>query len=246
MLFDLQGRRRRVVQATYLMLAVLMGGGLVLFGIGGDVQGGLFDAFSERGGNTANIVDDRIEANEERVKENPDNARARKELVQDYYSKAASLPVQQAGRVPPEGQDELRKADANYQAYLELKPEPPDASLALTALELYGPGGLDEPKKLQEAARLRAAVENDVQSYLQLVDAATRAGDTRAADLAGIKVVDLAPKPAKKQARRAVQQTKLAAQAPPPQAGGAQGGSPAPGAPPTPLPTPTPTPSPQP
>ena len=30
-----RGRRRRAVQATYLMLAVLMGGGLVLFGIGG-------------------------------------------------------------------------------------------------------------------------------------------------------------------------------------------------------------------
>ena len=45
MLFDLRGRRRRLVQATYLSLAVLMGGGLVLFGIGGDVSGGLFNAF---------------------------------------------------------------------------------------------------------------------------------------------------------------------------------------------------------
>ena len=34
MLFDLRGRRRRAVQGTYLMLAVLMGGGLVLFGVG--------------------------------------------------------------------------------------------------------------------------------------------------------------------------------------------------------------------
>ena len=49
MLFDLQVRRRRVVQATYLGLAILMGGGLVFFGIGGDVQGGLFDAIGERG-----------------------------------------------------------------------------------------------------------------------------------------------------------------------------------------------------
>src|ERR671914_530323 len=50
MLFDLRGRRRRAVQATYLILALLMGGGLVFFGIGGDVSGGLFDAFSVRGG----------------------------------------------------------------------------------------------------------------------------------------------------------------------------------------------------
>jgi len=44
MLFDLHGRRRRVVQATYLALAVLMGGGLVLFGVGGDVS---FNIFSD-------------------------------------------------------------------------------------------------------------------------------------------------------------------------------------------------------
>ena len=51
MLFDLRGRgRRRTVQAIYLTLAVLMGGGLVLFGIGGSVSGGLFDAVGLTGG----------------------------------------------------------------------------------------------------------------------------------------------------------------------------------------------------
>ncbi|MBA3437689.1 MAG: hypothetical protein H0U14_06795, partial [Thermoleophilaceae bacterium] len=64
MLFDIQGKRRRVVQATYLTLAVLLGGGLVLFGIGGDVSGGLFDAFSERGGGSGNgngIIEERVD-----------------------------------------------------------------------------------------------------------------------------------------------------------------------------------------
>ena len=47
MLFDLRGRgRRRTVQVIYLSLAILMGGGLVLFGIGSSSSGGLFDAFS--------------------------------------------------------------------------------------------------------------------------------------------------------------------------------------------------------
>ena len=51
MLFDLRGRgRRRTVQTIYLTLAVLMGGGLVLFGIGGSVSGGLFDAVGLTGG----------------------------------------------------------------------------------------------------------------------------------------------------------------------------------------------------
>ena len=53
MLFDLRGRRRRAVQVTYLMLALLMGGGLVLFGIGGSVSGGLIDAFKGTGGGSS-------------------------------------------------------------------------------------------------------------------------------------------------------------------------------------------------
>ena len=59
MLFDLRGRgRRRTVQVIYLSLAILMGGGLVLFGIGGATSGGLFDAFSGNsgGGNSGNAA----------------------------------------------------------------------------------------------------------------------------------------------------------------------------------------------
>ena len=53
MLFDLRGRgRRRTVQVIYLSLAILMGGGLVLFGIGGATSGGLFDAIGGSGGSS--------------------------------------------------------------------------------------------------------------------------------------------------------------------------------------------------
>src|SRR5918998_4905826 len=84
MLFDLRGKRRRAVQATYLTLAVLMGGGLVLFGIGGDVSGGLFDAFSDNrsGGGTDNSqLEDRIERQEQRLKTSPGNEAVLAELV---------------------------------------------------------------------------------------------------------------------------------------------------------------------
>ena len=58
MLFDLRGRgRRRVVKVIYLGLALLLGGGLVLFGIGGDVQGGLFDAFHENSGSASEQIE---------------------------------------------------------------------------------------------------------------------------------------------------------------------------------------------
>ena len=92
MLFDLRGRRRRAVQATYLTLAILMGGGLVLFGIGGDVSGGLFDAFSDRSesGGVAPIVEKRVEANEKRLAAAPENVALLKELVRDQYSLATA------------------------------------------------------------------------------------------------------------------------------------------------------------
>ena len=51
MLFDLRSRgRRRTVQGVYLALAIILGGGLVLFGVGtGSGVGGLLDAFTNSG-----------------------------------------------------------------------------------------------------------------------------------------------------------------------------------------------------
>src|ERR671926_247153 len=54
MLFDLRGGgRRRTIQTVYILLAVLMGGGLVLFGIGGSVSGGLIDAITNNKGSSS-------------------------------------------------------------------------------------------------------------------------------------------------------------------------------------------------
>jgi hypothetical protein len=51
MLFDLRGSgRKRAVKVIYMTLAVLMGSGLVLFGIGGATSGGLLDVFTGGGG----------------------------------------------------------------------------------------------------------------------------------------------------------------------------------------------------
>ena len=51
MLFDLRSRgRRRTVQAVYLFLAILIGGGLVLFGVGaGNGLGGLLNGLTGSG-----------------------------------------------------------------------------------------------------------------------------------------------------------------------------------------------------
>ncbi|MGI8945333.1 MAG: tetratricopeptide repeat protein [Thermoleophilaceae bacterium] len=243
MLFDLQGKRRRLVQVVYLMLAVLMGGGLVLFGIGGDVSGGLFDAFGDRSGSSdgSGLVEERIERNEERLKSSPRNAQARKELVRDYFQLANARTVDAQTGYPDEAKDDLRSSARNWNAYLALEPEKPDTSLARLMLQVYDPLALDQPGEALEVAQLIAENEEDSQAYLGLVQYAALAGNTRVADLAGQRAIDLAPKRRRKAVRADVELVKAQAAAQnqtqggqpgAPTPGGATPGAPAPQAPP--------------
>src|SRR5215212_5549065 len=201
MLFDLRGRRRRAVQVTYLMLALLMGGGLVLFGVGGDVSGGLVDAFKGGGGSSGDsALNGQIDKQEERLQANPRNEVVLQALVRNYYAKATQ--TRESGTAfPPEAKDDLRNASVAD------KPNPATAGYAL---QIYDEGALNKPKEAQKAASILAETGNDTASYLRLVSYAARAGDTRTADLAGQKAVDLAPKAQKKLVKKQVEALKKA------------------------------------
>ena len=224
MLFDLQGKRRRAVQAIYLTLAVLMGGGLVLFGIGGEVSGGLFDAFSDNksGGSGNSAIEKRVETNEKRAKAAPKAEAPRKALVRDLYQLAVAG-AGQDGRFTGDARKNLAASAANWEVYLALEPDKPDTSLARVALQIYDPAALNKPKEAQRAAGLIAEAEKDTKAYLNLVQYAAFAGDTRTADLAGQKAVDLAPKGERKAVKDQVKQLKT-----PQTAAGAQGAPAAP------------------
>jgi len=204
MLFDLRGRRRRAVQATYLMLAVLMGGGLVLFGIGGDVSGGLLDAFKGGGGgsNGDSALRDQVERQQERLAKSPQNEVVLQNLVRDYYSLATAQRESGTIGFPADAKDELRKAGEYWQRYTRVVDGEPSADAARYALQVYDVGALNRPKEAQTAAALIAKDSNDVASYLRLVSYAALAGDTRTADLAAEKAVDLAPKAQRKQVEK--------------------------------------------
>jgi hypothetical protein len=212
MLFDLRGRRRRAVQVTYLMLALLMGGGLVLFGIGGDVSGGLLDAFKGGGGPSGDsALQDRVDKQEERLKAQPRNERLLQSLVRDNYSLATSQRDSSSAGFPPDAKDELRRAGAYWQRYVAAA-DKPDPATAGYALQIFDVGGLNKPKDAEKAATILAREGNDTPSYLRLVLYASRAGDERTADLAGQKAVDLAPKGQRKAIQKQVEQLKKAAQ----------------------------------
>jgi hypothetical protein len=212
MLFDLRGRRRRAVQATYLTLAVLMGGGLVLFGIGGNTSGGLFDAFKGGDGSGGDKqAQQRVDRNKKVLARDPSNKAVLKALVRDEHQIATSQLPQNAVAFPKGARDELRAASTYWQRYLKLEKGKPDATLATIALRLYDPGALNQPKEAEQAATIVAQDQPSSANYLRVVQYASLAGDKRIADLAGTKAVDLAPKSARKTVTQQVKQVKQAA-----------------------------------
>jgi hypothetical protein len=209
-LFDLKGRRRRVVQATYLMLAILMGGGLVFFGIGGDVSGGLFDAFSDRSSSGNSIVEDRIDENNEKLQTDPKNAAALKELSRDWYQ-LATQEADATGAFSDEGKERLAQSDVAWQRYLELDPKKPDPALAGLMINVYAPTALNKPAEGAEAAEIVTTAQPSAQAYLQLATYAAQAGQERKADLAGMKAIELAPKKQRSTVKQLVEQATQAA-----------------------------------
>ena len=134
MLFDLRGRgRRRTVQVIYLSLAILMGGGLVLFGIGSDRVGGLFDAFSDSqgsGGSATEAVDKRIEAQLAKMRANPRNADAFAQLAILRFQRAGIDGIAQDGTYTEDGKRRLALAADAWERHLALDPKQPNLRAA--------------------------------------------------------------------------------------------------------------------
>jgi hypothetical protein len=213
MLFDLRGRRRRAVQVTYLTLAVLMGGGLVLFGVGG-ASGGILDAITGNnsgGGGADSGLEKRIETEQKKLKTSPNDTATLAELVRLNYQVASSKTPSGSTTIPEEGKDDLRKAAAYWDRYVKATGNAPDPGLAKYALIIFDKTGLNQPAKAKDVVRVIAADANNAQTYLLLVQYATAAGDTRTAQLAAQKAVDLAPKGQRKQVEKAAKQLQTAA-----------------------------------
>ena len=203
MLFDLQGKRRRVVVVVYAGLAFLMGGGLVLSGIGSDASGGLLDAFV--GGDSADEGDARkpfenqIKDADARLRTNPEDQAALATLVRAHFG-LAGLQQQEQDGIPvgytEDGRKELQRADEAWGRYIATEPDRIDQGLAATALQIYDPLGLgpptDKPEKYVLPAREIAEQQNTPEAYIKLVEVATVAGDTRTAGLAERKALSFA------------------------------------------------------
>jgi len=205
MLFDLRGRgRRRTVQVIYLSLAILMGGGLVLFGIGGATSGGLIDAIQGNSSTTSgtDAFQKRVDALEKRTQTSPQDKAAWAQLAGLRFQQAGSGANydQATGAYTAKGKALLAQASAAWQRHLALAGEKPDTTVANQMVQAYGVTGLRNYAEAVKALEfvIDATPNPTFQQYAQLAVLAHGAKQTRKATLSADKAVSLAPKDQRK------------------------------------------------
>jgi hypothetical protein len=205
MLFDLKGRRKRFIQVSYVVLAVLFAVGLVGFGIGGATSGGLFDAIGGGGGGGAsNTFQKQVEKLERSTRAQPTNEKAWVQLARAEYQSATTGPDydNQTGTFEEGALDELRRSARAWERYLELKPKKPDASVASIMVQVYGTllqsgGGIDAIGTIRQAARAQEIVAEARPSpiaYFNLASIQFLSGRIAAGDRAAKEAIARTPK----------------------------------------------------
>lgn len=197
MLFDLRSRgRRRTVQVIYSCLALVMLGGLVLFGVGaGNGIGGLLNAFTNNASNSnSQAISQQTKTALRETKNHPHSAQAWAAMVQARWSDAGSGSNFNAttSTYTAAGKHQLRLATQAWQRYLALT-KTPSAGVATLAARAYstiadwsGAAGAWE-----YVANAEPTAANP---YVCLAATAYAAKQTRKGDLAAAQAVSLAPK----------------------------------------------------
>lgn len=210
MLFDLRGkRRRRGVQAVYLTLAVLMGGGLVLFGIGGATSGGLLNAINGDGGSSSvdtKVYEKKVAALEAKVAANPKDPVPLAALTRAQFQQANVVGFDQAtGTYTDKGQELLVDAGKSWQRYLDLKPKEVDGGVASLMVQAYGRAGLNDSRAAVRALQAQIAGQGASYSlFSRLAVLAYNDGNTRQSEIAEKRAIELAPPSKRKIVRNTI------------------------------------------
>jgi hypothetical protein len=212
MLFDLRGRgRRRTIQGVYLGLALLLGGGLVLFGVGsGTGGGGLLNGLSGNGSgsNSKQVVGQQEQSALKLVKHDPNSSAAWSALIKARWAAAgqANNYNSSTGTFTAAGQKELAGTTQAWQRYLQLT-KTPDPNLAVRAARAYaaqsnyaGAAGAWEVEA--------GASPTEPHGYECLAASAYAAKENRKGDLALGKALTLVPKAQRTLLKTQIQQAK--------------------------------------
>jgi hypothetical protein len=194
MLFDLRGRgRRRTIQIIYLFLALLIGGGLIFFGIGGGAgSGGLLNAVNNNGTSGTSAFNKRLKGDERRAAATPSDPTAWASVANDHYELAITTMDPNTRSFAGSSLHDLRASRTAWQRYLALNPPHPDASLAIKMTSVLN--GLNDLAGAATAAEIYANSYPSANSYARMAQFAYGAHNTNLGDLASRKALSLAPK----------------------------------------------------
>lgn len=189
MLFELGGKRKRVIQVIYVCLAGLMFIALVGFGIGGAVGGGgIFDAIGIGGNDTASNpqYDQQIERAEQALQADPKDEKALLLLARTHFlAGQANVEIDEQGRqtVTEEAQAEFGSATDAWERYLATDPKQPDDGVAALMVRAYATSAGIDPTTLEndlnqafKAAQIVAEAKPSVGTETQLATYAYLAG----------------------------------------------------------------------
>lgn len=196
MLFDLRGRgRRRTVQIIYMGLALLMGVGLVGFGIGGGFGGGgLLNAASNNEGSSGATFSSEIKKYRKITQTQPSNVGAWEKLTNAQLHEAGNEAYVTRTGVTRKGKELFSQAAQSWSHYLALNPTKPNSELAQRMVAVFGEEGLNQPAAAVQVLQIVVAARpTSAALYASLAQYAYKAHNVREGDLAAAKAVSLAP-----------------------------------------------------
>jgi hypothetical protein len=214
MLFDLRGRgRKNTVRVIYVLLAFLMGGGLVLFGIGGATSGGLVDAITGAG-SSGGTGEKRFEAREtaalKKLDADPKDQAASIELIRARVSLAGVGDRYDANTdtYTAAGKAQLRKAVEAWNQYQAQNPPQNDDQARVASLMVRAFASLEDLSGATGAQEVVAEIRDTAGAYSQLAILAYQAGQTRKGDLASKKALAETDKDLRQQLKAQLDQAK--------------------------------------
>ena len=211
MLFDLRSRgRRTTVRGVYLGLAILMGGGLILFGVGTGVGGGgLLNAFNGGGSNQSSVVSATEKNAMRATRLRPQDPSAWAQLVQARWTAAnqGSNINSASATFTVSGRKKLTNATQAWQQYLQLTGSKDPDGIAILAARAYA--GLGDYAGEASAWEIQTVANpGEVKGFVCLSMSAYAAKQTRKGDLALAKALTMVPKAQRSFFKTQIQQAK--------------------------------------
>ncbi len=210
MLFDLRGRgRRRTVRVIYGGLALLIGAGLVFFGVGAGVGGGgLLNSLTGSEGSNSASFSAQIDKYKKLTEKQPSSVYAWEQLTLNQLHEAGGEAYFVNQRLTAKGRELFGQTAQSWNRYIALKPRKPNAQLALQMERVFGEEGLNEPaeavKVLQIVipAKTESTPQYQASLYAALAEYAYKANNARIGDLASAKAIALSPAAQRKQLKK--------------------------------------------